>query len=84
MRQSIMAGVARRKWGLETTVVRISSDAITASLLRYALVILGSCFPGDLVNEIDVQILSTKSRRITGLHLGMRIATLHFLAGTQT
>ena len=79
-----MAGVAHRKWGLETTVLRISSDAIISSLLRYGLTVLGSGLPEDLVNKIDVQIINTTARRITGLHPSTRIEILHFLAGTHT
>ena len=84
MRQSIMAGVAHRKWGLETAILRISSDAIITSLLRYGLTVLGSGLPEDLINKIDVQIINTTARRITGLHPSTRIEVLHFLAGTST
>ena len=83
-RQSIMAGVAHRKWGLETSILRISSDAIITSLLRYGLLVLGSSFPEDLIHKVDVQIINTTARRITGLHPSTRIETLHFLAGTHT
>ena len=83
-RQGIMASVARRGWGLETAVLRITHDALITSLLRYGLSVLGSCVPDDLINRIDVLVINPAARRITGLESHARIEVLHFLAGTQS
>ena len=54
------------------------------SLLQYGLTVAGSCTPDDLLARIDVRIVNTASRRITGLPIFTRIAALRFLAETQS
>ena len=83
-RQGILSSVAHRGWGLETSILRITHDALVTSLLRYGLNILGSSMPDDLVNRIDVLVINPAARRITGLETHTRIEVLHFLAGTQS
>ena len=62
--------------------MQITHDAVILSLVRYGLTILGSCTPEDLVNQIDVQIIITASRKIADLPMATRIGTLHFLNNT--
>ena len=82
LRQGILAKLARTSWGLETSVLRITHDALLTSLLRYGLVLVGSCCPDDLANRVDTAIINTAARKISGLPLSTRIEVLHFLAGT--
>ena len=84
MRLGILARISRRKWGLETGVLQIMHDTIVTSLLRYGLVVMGSCLPPDLVNKIDVCVVNVAARRITGLDSSVRIESLHFLAATSS
>ena len=84
VRQGILAKVAHSSWGLETSVLRVTYDALLTSLLRYGLTMVGSCLTDDLVAKIDVHIINVASRRVTGLPIFTRIETLHFVAGTQS
>ena len=81
-RQGILASISHRKWGLETTVLRMTHEALVNSLLRYGLNITGSGMPEDLVNRLDIHVINPAARRITALSSHARIETLHFLAGT--
>ena len=83
-RQGILAKVAHSSWGLDADVLRITHDALLVSMLRYGLTVVGSCMPDDLLARIDVHVINTASRRITGLPIFTRIEALHFLAGTQS
>ena len=83
-RQGILARVANSSWSLETTVLRVTYDALITSLLRYSLVPMGSWLPDDLMDKIDTQAVNTAARRVTGLPRITRIDALHFLAGTNS
>ena len=83
LRQAILSKVANTRWGLGHTVLSVTHDALVSSLLRYAMVITGSCYPGDLVDRVDVAIINTAARKISGLHYSTRLEVLHFLAGTN-
>ena len=63
MRQGILARVARMTWGLDTAVLRVTHDALITSLLRFGLVVTGSCMPDDLMNKIDTRVINVASRR---------------------
>ena len=78
--QGILAKLARSTWGLETSALRITHEAIITSLLRYGLVVFGSCCPDDLANRVGAAITNTAARRISGLPQSTRIEVLHFLA----
>ena len=54
------------------------------SLLRYGVIVTGSCLPDDLVNRLDTAVINTAARRINGLPLSTRIETLHFLSNTHS
>ena len=84
LRQGILAKLARTTWGLETSVLRITHDALISSILRYGLTIVGSCCPDDLANRIDVAIINVAARRVSGLPLSTRIEVLHFISGTHS
>ena len=84
VRQGILSRVARCAWGLESTVLRLTHDALVTSLLRYAMAVVGSCAPDDLINRIDTTIVNTAARRVSRLPLSTRIETLHFLSGTYS
>ena len=53
VRQGILRRVARTMWGLETAALRITHNAVITSLLRYGVVLVGSCAPGDLCNKME-------------------------------
>ena len=84
VRQGVLAEVAHSSWGLETSILRITHDALITSMLRYGLTLTGSCLPGDLISRVDTQVINTASRRITGLPLNARIEALRFIAGTHS
>ena len=84
LRQAILSRVSHTTWGLETLVLKVTYDAIMSSLLRYGLTVLGSCWPEDLANAMDVNIANTFSRKITGLPRTVRIESLHFLADANS
>ena len=48
-RQGIPHRVTNSRWGVEVRALKITHDAVIGSLLRYALVVTGSCYPGDLM-----------------------------------
>ena len=83
-RQSVPTNIAHRKWGMETTILRITHDALVNSPMRYGMNSIGSCMPEDLVNKLDVHIINPSARRISGLDANARIEVLHFLAGTHS
>ena len=82
IRQSILARVAHTTWGLDASVLAVTHDALITSLLRYDLILTGSCLPDDLLNKIDTGIINIASRRIVGLPRTTRIEALHFASGT--
>ena len=57
LRQGILKKVTSTHWGLEIGVLKMTHDAIITSLLRYALVLTGSCFPPDLLKRTNTQII---------------------------
>ena len=84
LRQGIRSRVARATWGLHTTEIRITHDATVSSLLRYGPTLTGSCVPNDVMNKVDTQIFNIASRRIVGLPLSVRVASLHFISATHS
>ena len=82
IRQGLLARVSHYSWGLETTILQITHDAVILSLVRYGLAILGSCYPEDLANQMDIQIINTASRKVADLPKTTRIETLHFSNNT--
>ena len=58
LRQGILEKVAGTKWGLEVGVLKMTHDAVITSLLRYALVVTGSCLPPDLFRRANTQIIN--------------------------
>ena len=84
VRQGILTRVARMTWGLDTGVLRVTHDALITSLLRYALIVVGSCLPDDLMNKLDTRVVNIASRKIAGLPYITRIESLHFIADTQS
>ena len=84
LRQGILTRVARTSWGLETTILKVTHDALLTSLLRYGLVVMGSCIPDDLMDKLDTQIINVAARRIVGLPITTRVEALHFIAGTHS
>ena len=84
MRQGILSRVAGYKWGLETGILRMTHDAVIGSLLRYALVLTGSCLPPDLLRKINTQVVNIAARKVGGLSRSARIESLHYTVGTTT
>ena len=84
LRQGILGKVAGTKWGLEVGVLKMTHDAVIISLLRYALVVTGSCLPPDLMRRLNTQVVNVAARKIGGLSRSTRIESLHFSVGTTT
>ena len=74
-RMGVSATAARTGWGLEAGGLRMTHGAAAASLLRYGLVIRGSCMPPDFTVKIDTHLTN-----VLGL---TRIEMLHFLASAM-
>ena len=84
LRQEILAKVSRQGWGLEAGLLQITHSAVITSLLRYRLVVQGSCMPPDLFGRIETNIVNTAARRITVLDRSTRVEVLHFLTATYS
>ena len=65
-------------------ILQITHDAVITSLLRYGLVVVGSCLLPYVVSRIDACIVNVAARRITGLDGTVRLESLHFLASTSS
>ena len=81
IRQAILKKIGSLKWGVEVGILRITSESVIGSLLRYGTVVIGSCMPPDLLRKIDTQVINIAARRICGADRTIRIETLHFLTG---
>ena len=57
VRQGVLAKVGRGTWGLGTSVLRLTRDALVAIPLRFAMIAAGSCCPGDLINRLDTAVV---------------------------
>ena len=84
LRQGLLVRVARMTWVLNTTVLRITHDAIVTSPLRYGLVLAGPCPPHDLMTRVDTQVISIAASRIAGLPLSSRVECLQFISGKHS
>ena len=84
VRQGLLARVASSVWGLGTTVRKVTHDALLTSLLRYELIVMGSCLPDDLIDKVDTLVVNTAARRAVGLIRITGIEALRFLAGTHS
>ena len=82
-RQEILSHVAHSSWGLESSVLRLTHDALVYSLMRYGLLVVRPCGPDDLINKMDTMILRTASRRISGLPMSTRIESLPCISGPR-
>ena len=69
MRQAVLARIAKQKWGLDSTILKITHDALVTSFVRYGLILVGSCLPDDLANRMDTQVINPAARRIANLPL---------------
>ena len=58
VQQGILARIARRIWGLETSLLRVATDAVVTKLLRYGMAISGPRVPEDLICKLDVQVIN--------------------------
>ena len=63
-RMGVLARLARRKWGLDTVVLKMTHDSVVTSLLRYGLVITGSCMPPDLMAKTETHVTNVAARRV--------------------
>ena len=79
IRQAILRKIGNLRWGVEVGILRITTEAVIGSLLRYGSVIMGNCMPPDLLREIDTQVINVAKRRICGADRTIREETLHFL-----
>ena len=67
VRQGILSKVAQRTWGLETAILGLTRDTLVTSLMYYAIVVVGSCEPGHLINRKDTTIVNIAARRVSRL-----------------
>ena len=67
MRQSILNKISSTKWGLEVGILKMSYETIVSSLLRFALVPVGSSYPDDLFWSMETNMTNVAARKITGL-----------------
>ena len=65
-------------------MLRVTHAAITTSLLRYGLVVTGSCFPADLFAKKETCVTSMLAQRILGLCPTTLIEAPHSLGDTQS
>ena len=55
--------------------------AVLFSLIRYGLIVIGSCLPPDLMAHLETRVVNTAARRIEGMDNPTRIEAPYFLAG---
>ena len=67
-RQGILAKVARVTWGLNSAALRVTHDALITTLLRYGLVLTGSCWPDDLMRRLIRGRSTLHQERSQGCH----------------
>ena len=79
VRQGILNRLAKARWGLEVGVQKMARDSVIGSILRYGLVLTGSCFPPDLMRKMNTQILNISARKVGGIARTARIESLHFV-----
>ena len=71
--------LARRRRGYETGILRVPSAAIITSLLRYGIVVTGSCLTPDLFAKTVACATNMAARRALGLDRAMRTEALQRL-----
>ena len=80
VRQGVLAGVAKQRWGLETVVLRIPFDAVFNSWLRYCLTVMDSCLHGHVFPKVDMFFLLLP----VGFRVCVRNGALCFVTGTTS
>ena len=81
VRMAIMKRLAGTSWGLETTMMRVTGEALVVSLLRYGLTTVGSGLEDKVMRRVDTGILNVMARMTTGVTRSARIPILHAVAG---
>ena len=66
IRLAVRARVAVSTWGLETPTLRLSHDALFATLVRYGVVLLGSALAEIRPSSCEKDIAEIAARRFTG------------------
>ena len=79
VRQGILNRLAKARWGLEVGVQKMARDSVIGSILRYGLVLTGSCFPPDLMRKMNTQILNISARKVGGVARTARSESLHLV-----
>ena len=82
-RHGIMARLARSSWGLEVGVLRTAHTALLTSMVRYALVTVGSGAYEAHLQRLETQHANISARRITGISRSARLMTLHMCADVR-
>ena len=87
-RAKIRMGIATRlsgiAWGLETNVLRMTSNSLITSLLTYGLAVTGSMAYEQLLSKVDAAIINVTARKILGVGASARIPALHLTAGVKS
>ena len=60
----ILNRVSGLTWGLDTSVLRMTTDASVTSLLRYGLAITGSLAYEQSLVKLDTAVVNVTARRI--------------------
>ena len=67
------ARVSGSSWGLETSTLRLTCDALLASLIRYGLVVTGSGLKKKHFSSIETRLTNVAARRILGVGRSARL-----------
>ena len=80
----ILSTASRFIWGLGTNVLRMTSNALVTSLLRYGLAVAGSMAYEQSLVIIDATAINEIAPRILGVRHSARIPAAHSTAGVKS
>ena len=76
VRHHVFTCLARSNWGLESSILRTTHNALLVSLTRYGLVAMGSgAYEADL-RSLEVRHTNVAARRVLGVGATARLGTL--------
>ena len=80
-RLAVLNGVAVAAWGLETSILRLTQDALLVSLHRYGILLLVSSLREKHFPSLESRLTDIASRRIAGAGRSARLLAPHTVAG---
>ena len=84
VRMAIVKRVSGCTWGLETSMLRLTGDALVVSLLRYGLATIGSGLEKKGMDRVDKRVVNVLSRMVLGVSRTARLPILHAASGVLT